>query len=97
MRERAPATPPRITGLPAAARVGVAGGYHGVVALLEQADAMLARADAGWEQEIGPASDDPYAFAETSPYHLVGASYLSALGRVASAALLCRASEGKDR
>ena len=97
VRERAPATPPRVLAFRPPPEWGYDGGYHGVVALLEQADAMLARADAGWEQELGPASDDPYAFAETSPYHLVGASYLSALGRVASAALLCRASEGKDR
>jgi hypothetical protein len=69
------------------------GGYHGVAALLEQADAMLAQAHESWATELGAAVDDPYGFAQTSPYHLVAASYLSAVGRVASAALLCRAFE----
>lgn len=67
------------------------GGHHGVIALLEQASDMLDAAAAGWELDLGEPSPNPYAFLETSPYHLVAGSYLAAVGRVASAALQCRA------
>ncbi len=69
------------------------GGFHGVIPLLEQADAMMERAALGWDLDLPEASPDPYAFATTSPFHLVAGSYLAALGRVASAALLCRVFE----
>jgi len=67
------------------------GGFHGVVALLEQAEQMLGQARAQWNLDLGAPSADPYAFASTSPYHLVAGSYLAAIGRLASAALLCEA------
>ncbi len=67
------------------------GGCHGVVALLEQAEQMLGQACAHWSLDLGAPSADPYAFASTSPYHLVAGSYLAAIGRLASAALLCEA------
>jgi len=67
------------------------GGFHGVVALLEQAEQMLGQARAQWNLDLGAPSADPYAFASTSPYHLVAGSYLAAIGRLASAALLCDA------
>ncbi len=67
------------------------GGFHGVVALLEQAEQMLGQACAHWSLDLGAPSADPYAFASTSPYHLVAGSYLAAIGRLASAALLCEA------
>jgi hypothetical protein len=88
--ERAPGTAPRVLSFAPPAEWDLDGGYHGVAALLEQADRLLAEAGETWEVELPPAAH-AYAHAETSPYHLVAGSYLSALGRVASAALLCRA------
>jgi hypothetical protein len=43
-----------------------------------------------WDVELGRPPADPYAFAWCSPFHLVAGSYLAAVGRVASAALLCQ-------
>lgn len=67
------------------------GGFHGVVALLEQAEQMLGQARTRWNLNLGAPSPDPYAFVSTSPYHLVAGSYLAAIGRLAAAALLCEA------
>jgi hypothetical protein len=69
------------------------GGYHGVIPLLEQAASLLEAAEASWSVDLGEPSPNPYAFVHTSPYHLVAGSYLAAVGRVAGAALLCRAYE----
>jgi glutamine amidotransferase-like uncharacterized protein len=88
--ERAPGTPAPVLSFAPPAAWRLDGGYHGVAALLEQADELLAQAAETWDVHLPP-TDHAYAHAETSPYHLVAGSYLSALGRVASAALLCRA------
>jgi hypothetical protein len=66
-------------------------GYHGVAALLEQAVDLLDTTLNTWDFDPGMPSKELYAHFRTSPYHLVGGSYLAALGRVAGAALLCRA------
>jgi Biotin-protein ligase, N terminal len=68
-------------------------GFHGAVPLLEQADEMLAKAETAWTGAWPAPSADPYAYAHESPYHLVAGSYLAAIGRVASAALLSRIGE----
>ena len=80
-------------------RWAIDGGFHGAIALLGQAETLLGEAEAGWDLDLGAPSDDPYAFALTSPFHLVAGSYLAAIGRVASAALLCQAyrSDGRGR
>jgi hypothetical protein len=50
---------------------------------------MLTGALQGWDVDLGEPSPDAYAFVWTNPFHLVAGSYLAALGRVTSAALLC--------
>src|SRR5687767_1360520 len=65
------------------------GGYHGVIALLEQSVALLDRALAEWDLDPGEPVDNPYTHMLTSPYHHVAGSYLAAVGRVGAAALLC--------
>ena len=69
------------------------GGYHGVVALLEQSVQLLEQTLETWDWDPGDAGANPYEHLETSPYHLVAGSYLAASGRVAGAALLCEAYE----
>ena len=69
------------------------GGYHGAVPLLQQADEMLATAETAWTDAWPAPTADPYAYDRESPYHLVAGSYLAAIGRVASAALLSRIGE----
>jgi hypothetical protein len=69
------------------------GGFHGVAPLLEQADAMLATARTAWRDGWPGRITEPYAYDMESPYHLVAGSYLAAVGRVASAALLTRAAQ----
>lgn len=69
------------------------GGYHGAVPLLQQADEMLATAETAWTDTWPTPTSDPYAYDHESPYHLVAGSYLAAIGRVASAALLARIGE----
>lgn len=71
----------------------VDGGFHGAVPLLQQADEMLATAETAWTGAWPAPTGDPYAYDHESPYHLVAGSYLAAIGRVASAALLARACE----
>ena len=56
------------------------GGYHGVVALLEQSVALLDRTLATWDFDPGEPTQNPYQHMETSPYHLVAGSYLAAVG-----------------
>ena len=68
----------------------VDGGFYGAAALLEQADEMLATAETSWVDSWPGPSSDPYAYDHESPYQLVAGSYLAAIGRVASAALLSR-------
>lgn len=72
------------------------GGYCGVLPLLEQADKMLAQALERWDVDLGSPLKEPYAFASSSPFHLVTGSYLAALGRVTSAALLCAADSRRE-
>jgi Biotin-protein ligase, N terminal len=69
------------------------GGFHGAVPLLQQADKMLAKAETAWTGASPTPAADPYADAHESPYRLVAGSYLAAIGRVASAALLSRMGE----
>ena len=69
------------------------GGFHGAVPLLHQADEMLATAETAWTGAWPAPTGDPYAYDHESPYHLVAGSYLAAIGRVASAALLARVAE----
>jgi hypothetical protein len=64
-----------------------------VVALLEQSVELLDRTLETWDFDPGEPGGNPYEHLETSPYHLVAGSYLAASGRVAGAALLCRAFE----
>jgi hypothetical protein len=63
------------------------------VPLLQQADEMLAKAETAWTGAWPAPTGDPYAYDRESPYHLVAGSYLAAIGRVTSAALLSRACE----
>jgi hypothetical protein len=67
------------------------GGYAGVLALLEQAREQLREAGERWTDEPGSDPESPYAQIASSPYHLVAASYLAAVGTLASAVLLSRA------
>jgi hypothetical protein len=66
----------------------VDGGFHGVVPLLEQTVELLARAEENWSGSYR--AEDAYEHFRDSPYHLVAGSYLAAVGRAASAALLTR-------
>jgi hypothetical protein len=68
----------------------VDGGFHGVAALLEQAADMIVTARTTWLHDWPGPAEDAYEHLRDSPYHLVAGSYLAALGRVASAALLVR-------
>jgi hypothetical protein len=54
---------------------------------------MLATAETAWTDAWPAPTSDPYAYDHESPYHLVAGSYLAAIGRVASAALLARIGE----
>jgi hypothetical protein len=68
----------------------VDGGFHGVAPLLEQAADMILTARSTWLHDWPGPAEDAYDHLRDSPYHLVAGSYLAALGRVASAALLVR-------
>ena len=87
----APHTDPRALAFRAPAEWELDGGYHGVVALLEQSVDLLQQAVTTWHFDPGAETTNPYQHMETSPYHLVAGSYLAAVGRVAAAALLCTA------
>jgi hypothetical protein len=89
---RAPDTEPRVLSFRAPSEWNLDGGYHGVVALLEQSVALLEQSLETWDFDPGETTN-PYEYLETSPYHLVAGSYLAASGRVAAAALLCGAYE----
>jgi glutamine amidotransferase-like uncharacterized protein len=91
--ERAPQTEPRVVGFRPPADWDLDGGYHGVVALLEQSVELLDQTLATWDFDPGEPTGNPYEHMTTSPYHLVAGSYLAAVGRVGSAALLCAAYE----
>jgi hypothetical protein len=68
----------------------VDGGFYGLVPLLEQAAGQLAQAETTWVDSWPGTVSDAYDYMRESPYHLVAGSYLAAVGRVASAALLAR-------
>ena len=87
----APHTDPNVLSFRVPAEWKLDGGYHGVVALLEQSVALLDQTLETWDFDPGEPTQNPYQHMETSPYHLVAGSYLAAVGRVASAALLCSA------
>jgi hypothetical protein len=88
---RAPEVRPDVLAFRPPARWELDGGYHGVVALLEQAVELLDQAVDSWDHDPGDPPLDPYDSMLSSPYHLVVGSYLAAVGRVAGAALLCDA------
>ena len=88
---RAPDTEPHALSFRVPAEWNLDGGYHGVVALLDQSVALLDQTLETWDFDPGAPTQNPYQDMETSPYHLVAGSYLAAVGRVASAALLCSA------
>ena len=54
-------------------------GYEGILQMLERAHAMLGRAYENRDMAFD-ATDNPYAYFETSPYQLVVGSYLAANG-----------------
>jgi glutamine amidotransferase-like uncharacterized protein len=87
--QRAPGVEPRTLGFRAPADWDLDGGFHGVVALLEQSVALLDEALATWDFDPGERTGEPYQHMTASPYHLVAGSYLAAIGRVGAAALLC--------
>jgi hypothetical protein len=89
----APGTEPRVLTFRPPAESELDGGYHGVIALLEQSVELLDRALATWDFDPGEPAENPYEHMTTSPYHLVAGSYLAAVGRVGAAALLCIAYE----
>jgi hypothetical protein len=91
--QRAAHTEPHALSFRVPADWNLDGGYHGVVALLEQSVGLLDQTLATWDFDPGEPTGNPYEHLETSPYHLVAGSYLAAVGRVASAALLCSAYE----
>ena len=66
------------------------GGFYGIVPLLDQAVGQPARAETSWVDNWPETVSDAYDHMLESPYHLVAGSYLAAVGRVASAALLVR-------
>lgn len=66
------------------------GGFHGLAALLEQTDDLLAQAEVSWVRSWPGEVEDAYDHMHDSPYHLVAASYLAAIGRAAAAALISR-------
>jgi len=89
----APATEPRVLAFRPPDAWELDGGYHGVIALLEQSLQLLDRARTTWDFDPGEPTENPYEHMTTSPYHLVAGSYLAAVGRVGAAALLCIAYE----
>jgi hypothetical protein len=90
--DRADATEPRVLGF-RPEDPGLDGGYHGVIALLEQSVELLDRALAEFDFDPGEPAGNPYAHMLTSPYHHVAGSYLAAVGRVGAAALLSESFE----
>jgi hypothetical protein len=83
--------PPAVLSFRPPADWPVDGGFHGVAALLTQAAEMLAEAIVAWPDGGPGAVREVYEYMRESPYHLVAGSYLAAIGRVAAAALLVRA------
>lgn len=69
----------------------VDGGFHGVVPLLQQTADLLTAAETAWVDQWPGSVGDAYDHLTDSPYHLVAGSYLAAIGRAASAALVVRA------
>lgn len=90
---RAPHTEPHVLSFRVPADWNLDGGYHGVVALLDQSVGLLDQTLETWDFDPGEPTQNPYQHMETSPYHLVAGSYLAAVGRVAAAALLCESYE----
>ncbi len=64
-------------------------GYEGALQMLDRIDTMLAKAKENFATSLDP-SPNPYAHFETSPFHLVVGSYLSAIGVYASCWFLLR-------
>lgn len=91
--DRTPGVEPAVLAFRPPAECELDGGYHGVVALLEQSVELLDRALAEWDDDLGGPPTTPYEHMLTSPYHHVAGSYLAAAGRVTAAALLCEAHE----
>lgn len=85
----APSVDPAVLAFCSPVEWEVDGGYHGVLALTEQTEQLLAQALDTWDIELGEPAADPYAFVHCSPFHLVAGSYLAAIGRMVGARLLC--------
>jgi hypothetical protein len=70
------------------------GGFEGVLALLDIAQARCARALERWEMPLGPPAG-AYSYFHENPYHLVVGSYLAAVGCTAGAWHLLTALEAE--
>ncbi len=81
---------PHLVSFRPAAEWDLDGGFHGLAALLQQVDDLLAEAEVNWVGSWPGQVEDAYDYMHDSPYHLVAGSYLSAIGRVAAAALISR-------
>ena len=91
--QHASALRPDLISFRSPAEWAVDGGFYGVVPLMEQALAQLAQAETSWVETWPETPSDAYDHMLDSPYHLVAGSYLAAVGRVASAALLARTTQ----
>lgn len=94
--ERVPRVDPRVVAFRTPSDWETDGGYHGVLALTEQSEQLLRQALDSWDIDLGEPAPEAYAYATTSPFHLVAGSYLAALGRMVGAAILCEIAEGKQ-
>lgn len=65
-------------------------GYQGAIELLTKAEALCQEALKNWQIELSCPTGS-YDFLDSNPYHLVGGSYMAAVGHVAGANLLVRA------
>ena len=88
--DRAQGIAPHLVSFRPPAEWDLDGGFHGLAALLQQADDLLAKAEVSWVGSWPGQVDDAYDYMHDSPYHLAAGSYLAAIGRVASAALISR-------
>lgn len=90
VQQRAASLPSHLLSFRSPSEWAVDGGFHGAFPLLEQAQEQLALAETNWRETWPQTVSDAYDHMQESPYHLVAGSYLAAVGRVASAALLTR-------
>lgn len=67
-------------------------GYEGALQMLDRTETMLRKAELNFDVIFQP-SPNPYQYFDSSPYHLVAGSYLSALGVFTNARFLLRVHE----